>query len=123
MVKAIWNGKVVAEADRTEIVEGNHYFPSKSLREEFFQSSDTHTICPWKGKAHYYTLLVDGKENADAAWYYPDFKAGGAENRQQCCLLERCSDRNLISASAAEERHEPTVTPRRSGRRRFSSGV
>lgn len=74
MVKAIWNGKVIAEADRTEIVEGNHYFPSKSLRGEFFQPSDTHTICPWKGKAHYYTLLVDGKENADAAWYYPDPK-------------------------------------------------
>jgi uncharacterized protein (DUF427 family) len=74
MVKAIWNGKVIAEADRTEIVEGNHYFPSESLREEFFQPSDTHTICPWKGKAHYYTLLVDGKENADAAWYYPDPK-------------------------------------------------
>jgi uncharacterized protein (DUF427 family) len=72
MVKAIWNGKVIAEADRTEIVEGNHYFPSKSLRREFFQSSDTHTICPWKGKAHYYTLLVDGNENSDAAWYYPD---------------------------------------------------
>jgi len=72
MVKAIWNGKVIAEADRTEIVEGNHYFPSKSLRREFFQPSDTHTICPWKGKAHYYTLLDDGKENADAAWYYPD---------------------------------------------------
>jgi uncharacterized protein (DUF427 family) len=58
MVKAIWNGKVIAEADRTEIVEVNHYFPSKSLREEFFRPSDTHTICPWKGKAHYCTLLV-----------------------------------------------------------------
>jgi uncharacterized protein (DUF427 family) len=72
MVKTIWNGKVIAEADRTEIVEGNHYFPSKSLRREFFQPSDTHTICPWKGKAHDYTLLDDGKENTDAAWYYPD---------------------------------------------------
>ena len=74
MVKAIWNGKVIAEADRTEIVEGNHYFPFKSLCKEFFQPSDTHTICPWKGKARYYTLLVDGKENADAAWCYPDPK-------------------------------------------------
>ena len=53
MVKAIWNGKVIAEADRTEIVEGNHYFPSESLHREFFQPSDTHTNCPWKGKAHY----------------------------------------------------------------------
>jgi uncharacterized protein (DUF427 family) len=75
MAKAIWNGKVIAEADRTEIVEGNYYFPSESLRREFFRPSDTQSICPWKGKAHYYSLLVDGKENADAAWYYPEPKA------------------------------------------------
>jgi uncharacterized protein (DUF427 family) len=74
MVKAIWNGKVIAEADRTEIVEGNHYFPSETLRREFFQPSEHHSICPWKGKAHYYTVRVDGKENTDAAWYYPDPK-------------------------------------------------
>jgi uncharacterized protein (DUF427 family) len=74
MVKAVWNGKLIAETDRTEIVEGNHYFPSEALRWEFFQPSDAHTICPWKGKAHYYTVLVDGKENTDAAWYYPDPK-------------------------------------------------
>jgi uncharacterized protein (DUF427 family) len=74
MVKAVWNGKVIAEADRTKIVEGNHYFPSEALRKEFFQPSDSHTICPWKGKAHYYSLLVDGKKNADAAWYYPEPK-------------------------------------------------
>jgi uncharacterized protein (DUF427 family) len=72
MAKAIWNGKVIAEADHTEMVEGNHYFPSESLRREFFRPSDTLTTCPWKGKAHYYTLLVDGKENPDAAWYYPE---------------------------------------------------
>jgi uncharacterized protein (DUF427 family) len=72
MVKAVWKGKVIAEADHTEIVEGNYYFPSESLHREFFQPSDTHTTCPWKGKAHYYT--VDGKENADAAWYYPEPK-------------------------------------------------
>jgi hypothetical protein len=61
MVKAIWNGKVIAEADRTDIVEGNHYFPSESLRREFFQPSDTHSICPWKGEAHYYTCSSTGK--------------------------------------------------------------
>lgn len=74
MVKAIWNGKVVAEADHTEILEGNHYFPAESVRREFFQQSDTHSICPWKGNAHYYTLRVDGKGNPDAAWYYPEPK-------------------------------------------------
>src|ERR1700745_1302987 len=61
MVKAVWNGKLIAESDRTEIVEGNHYFPSEALRWEFLQPSDAHTICPWKGKAHYYTVLVDGR--------------------------------------------------------------
>ena len=74
MIKAIWNGKVVAEADRTEIVEGNHYFSREALRAEYFRPSDTHTTCPWKGMAYYYTLQVDGKENADAAWYYPSPK-------------------------------------------------
>ena len=90
MVKAVWNGKVIAEADRTEIVEGNHYFPSESLRREFFQPSSTHTTCPWKGKAHYYTLLVDGKENADAAWYVPTFtgpsrRGGRRRSRHRPC--------------------------------------
>jgi uncharacterized protein (DUF427 family) len=74
MVKAIWNGQIVAEADDTEIVEGNHYFPPEALRREFIQASGTHTVCSWKGTAHYYTLNVDGKTNVDAAWYYPDPK-------------------------------------------------
>jgi uncharacterized protein (DUF427 family) len=74
MVKAIWNGRVIAEADRTEVVEGNHYFPSESVHRDFFLPSYTRTTCPWKGEAHYYTLRVDGQENSDAAWYYPDPK-------------------------------------------------
>jgi uncharacterized protein (DUF427 family) len=74
MIRAIWNGKVLAEADRTEIVEGNHYFPREALRTEYLHPSETRTTCPWKGTAHYYTLRVDGKENADAAWYYPSPK-------------------------------------------------
>jgi len=74
MIKAIWNGRVIAESDRTEIVEGNHYFPAESLRAEFFRPSETHTVCLWKGVASYYTLEVDGKSNPDAAWYYPDPK-------------------------------------------------
>lgn len=74
MIKAIWNGKVIAESDRTEIVEGNHYFPAEALHKEFFRSSETHSVCPWKGIASYYSIEVDGKENSDAAWYYPDPK-------------------------------------------------
>lgn len=74
MPKAIWNGVVVAESDRCEVVEGNQYFPPDAIHAEYFQPSDTHTVCPWKGTASYYTLAVEGKTNPDAAWYYPDPK-------------------------------------------------
>ncbi|MGL5876117.1 MAG: DUF427 domain-containing protein [Xenococcaceae cyanobacterium] len=74
MPKAIWNGKVLAESDRCEVVEGNQYFPSDSINKEYFKDSSTHTSCPWKGQASYYTIEVDGKENKDAAWYYPQAK-------------------------------------------------
>ena len=74
MPKAIWNGQVLAESDRTEVVEGNQYFPPDSINKEFFKDSSTHTSCPWKGQASYYTVVVDGKENPDAAWYYPETK-------------------------------------------------
>jgi uncharacterized protein (DUF427 family) len=70
-VKAIWNGTVVAESDATEVVEGNQYFPPDAIKREFFRPSDTHTVCPWKGTASYYSLDIDGKRNADAAWFYP----------------------------------------------------
>ena len=69
--KAIWNGHVLAESDDIVNIEGNAYFPVESLNKDFFQDSSTHTVCPWKGTASYYSLSVDGKENADAAWYYP----------------------------------------------------
>jgi uncharacterized protein (DUF427 family) len=74
MAKASWNGAVIAESDTFEIVEGNVYFPAGAVRREHLRDSDTHTICPWKGTASYYTVVVDGKENPDAAWYYPDPK-------------------------------------------------
>lgn len=71
-MKAIWNGSVLAESDETLVVENNHYFPAESINKEFFVPSDTHTTCPWKGVASYYTLEVDGETNVDAAWYYPE---------------------------------------------------
>jgi len=74
MAQAIWEGVVLAESDRYEVVEGNVYFPPESLKMEYFRPSDTHTTCGWKGVASYYTLTVNGKENPDAAWYYPDPK-------------------------------------------------
>ena len=67
MARAIWNGQVVAESESYEIVEGNVYFPASAIKREFFRPSTTHTICPWKGLASYYTLVIDGKENRDAA--------------------------------------------------------
>lgn len=70
-MKAIWNGEVIAESNDTVVVEGNHYFPVSSLKKEFVKNSATHTVCPWKGTASYYTLNVAGKENTDAVWYYP----------------------------------------------------
>ncbi len=70
MAKAIWNGKVIAESNEYEIVERNIYFPVQSVKKEFLRSSDMHTTCPWKGKASYYDVVVDGQVNKDAAWYY-----------------------------------------------------
>lgn len=78
MPRAIWNGKVIADTERFETVEGNIYFPPQSVKLEYFKSSQTRTICPWKGTAHYYTVVVDGKENRDAAWYYPQPKPAAA---------------------------------------------
>lgn len=70
-MKAIWNNTVIAESDETKVVENNHYFPKKSVKQEFFQPSETTSRCPWKGEASYYNVKVDGDVNKDAAWYYP----------------------------------------------------
>ena len=72
MKKAIWNGQIIAESDLTINVEGNQYFPASSIKREFFKESETTTHCHWKGTASYYSIVVDGKENKDAAWYYPE---------------------------------------------------
>lgn len=71
MPQAIWNGAVIAESDDTVVVEGNHYFPLGAVDRRYLVESETHSVCPWKGNASYYTLDVDGKRNEDAAWYYP----------------------------------------------------
>ena len=71
-MKAMWNGAVIADSDRTVVVEGNHYFPAESVRQEYLRPSGTHTTCGWKGQASYYDVVVDGQTNKDAAWYYPN---------------------------------------------------
>jgi uncharacterized protein (DUF427 family) len=64
-MKATWNGAVLAESDKTIVIEGNHYFPPDTINREYFQDSSTHTTCPWKGEASYYDVLVDGQVNKE----------------------------------------------------------
>ena len=71
-MKAVWKGQVIAESDDTIVVEGNHYFPEDSISKEYFKNSSTHSICPWKGEASYYSSEINGESNKDAAWYYPE---------------------------------------------------
>ena len=78
-MQALWNATVIAESDDTVVVEGNHYFPPASIRTEYFKPSATTSVCPWKGTASYYTLDVDGQQNPDAAWYYPETKPAADE--------------------------------------------
>ena len=71
MARATWNGAVIAESDRFEVVEGNVYFPPCAVNAAYLQPSETHTVCGWKGTASYYDLVVGGQVNRDGAWYYP----------------------------------------------------
>ncbi len=71
-MKAIWNNQIIAESEETVVVEGNHYFPPSSINKTYFKETETHTVCPWKGQASYYSIEVNGEVNADAAWYYPE---------------------------------------------------
>lgn len=79
MAKAIWNGAVVAESDRYEVVEGNVYFPPETVNRSYLRDSDHHTHCGWKGTASYYDVVVDGQVNKDAAWFYPEVKPAAAQ--------------------------------------------
>jgi len=78
-MQAHWNGCLVAESDDIVTVEGNAYFPMKSLRQDVIKPSSHTSVCPWKGTAHYYSLEVDGQTNPDAVWYYDEPKQA-AEN-------------------------------------------
>jgi uncharacterized protein (DUF427 family) len=78
-MRATWKGAVLAESDETVVVEGNHYFPAASIKKEHFRESETHTVCPWKGTASYYDVVVGGELNKDAAWYYPQPKDAAKE--------------------------------------------
>ena len=79
MRRATWNGAVLAESDRTIEVEGNQYFPPDAVDRQYVRESQTHTVCPWKGTASYYDVVVDGQTNKDAGWYYPQPKDAAKE--------------------------------------------
>ncbi len=79
MATATWNGEVIAESDDTVVVEGNHYFPRDSVKDDVLSESETTSVCPWKGTASYLTVSAGGKENPDAAWFYPEPKEAAAQ--------------------------------------------
>jgi uncharacterized protein (DUF427 family) len=72
MKQAIWKGTVIAESDETINIEGNHYFPRSAIKQEFFEENNTHTVCPWKGTASYFDVVIARERNKDAAWFYPE---------------------------------------------------
>ena len=74
VAKAVWNEAVIAQSDQYEVVEGNVYFPPEAAGKDYLRPSATHSTCPWKGEASYFDVVVDGKINRDAAWYYPSPK-------------------------------------------------
>lgn len=78
-MKAIWNNTIIAQSNETIVIEGNHYFPPQSVNKELLKDSLTHTYCPWKGQASYYTIKASEQENKDAAWYYPQPKDAAKE--------------------------------------------
>lgn len=78
MPRALWNDQVIAETEAFETVEGNIYFPLDAIQSAHFESSDHTSFCPWKGTASYYHVVVDGKRNENAAWYYPEPKEKAA---------------------------------------------
>lgn len=83
MAKATWQGQVIAESDDFEVVEGNVYFPVSSIRAEFFEPSEHHSVCPWKGNASYHHVVVNGDRNENAAWFYPNPKDAAANIRDR----------------------------------------
>jgi uncharacterized protein (DUF427 family) len=78
-MRATWKDAVLAESEDTVVIEGNHYFPAESLNRQYFRASSTHSLCPWKGEASYYDVVVEGEVNKDAAWYYPEPKEAAKE--------------------------------------------
>ncbi|MEL6657752.1 MAG: DUF427 domain-containing protein [Bacteroidota bacterium] len=94
--QAIWNGQVIAESDDLVNVEGNYYFPKEAIKSAYFKDSNTHTVCPWKGTASYYSIEVDGQTNTDAAWYYPTPKDAAKEITERVAFWKGVEVRDAI---------------------------
>lgn len=107
--QAVWQGVVLARSDDTVVVEGNRYFPADSVREEYVETSRTHSVCPWKGLASYYSVTVDGVTNRDAAWYYPhpSFLARRIKGRVAFWKGVRVEPVPAASASGADGEQRP----------------
>lgn len=90
-MKAVWNGVVIAESDKTVMVEGNHYFPPDSVKTEYFTDSSHQTRCPWKGVASYYNIEVDGETYQNGAWYYPEPKSAASEIKDHVAFYGKVS--------------------------------
>lgn len=89
MAKVMWKGTVIAESDNYETVDGNVYFPPDSLHRNYLTESDTRSICPWKGQANYYDIVVGEEVNRDAAWYYPDPKPAAEKIKDHVAFYGR----------------------------------
>ena len=98
-VEAVWNGTVIARSDRTVVVEGNHYFPPADVLGAHLEASPNHTVCPWKGTASYYDVVVDGKRNEAAAWYYPDPKPAARQIRDHVAFWRGVKVRQATSTT------------------------
>jgi uncharacterized protein (DUF427 family) len=96
VAKAVWQGAVVAESDKTIEVEGNRYFPPDAIRKQYFKPSARHTVCPWKGTASYYAVEGNGKHKAGAAWYHPEPKPAASQIKDHV-VLEGCGSREVDS--------------------------
>jgi uncharacterized protein (DUF427 family) len=106
--RATWNGTLLAQSDETVIVEGNHYFPPSALERQHVVGSDTHTHCPWKGDASYYSVVIDGTGNADAVWYYPAPFAAAEEIRDYVAFWKGVE----VTADSGDGRQGPTPPPK-----------
>ncbi len=78
-MKAKWKDKVIAESDDTIYLEGNYYFPPDGVSTELLRDGSTQYTCPWKGKANYHDVAIDGEVNENSAWSYPDPKPAAKE--------------------------------------------